>query len=63
MSIQIERYTLKKEGFPDIKLRNYDGIWEILSYRNPHTGDERWTRCEFSEEVIQEHIKKYCVRE
>lgn len=55
-----ERYTLKKEGFQDLKLRKMFGQWEMLAYKNHHTGDERWYKLSnFSEEIIQKHIKLY----
>jgi hypothetical protein len=62
-SIKIERHTLRKYPFPDIKLRKILGHWEQLAYKSPHTGDERWVNIEkeFTEEQILEHIRLYGV--
>ncbi len=53
-------YTLRKVGFNPLKIRKGFGKWEMLSYTNPHTGDERWSPIVgFTEEMIQEHIRLY----
>lgn len=57
---ETKRYTLCREGFPDIKLRYILGEWEMLSHVYGN-GDERWSKVEFSEEVIQNHIQDYNV--
>ena len=58
-TINVECYTLRKEGFQDVKIRKILGDWEILEYENPHTGDQRWSGLNFKEEQILEYIKKY----
>jgi hypothetical protein len=60
-TIRIERHTLMKEGFPEVKIRKIYGIWEILEYKFL-SGDESWKKLNpivFTEEKIQEQIKLY----
>ena len=61
-TIKVDRHTLTKEGFPEVKIRKMYGVWEMLSYKNSHTGDESWHKLNplvFTKEKIQEQITLY----
>lgn len=59
-TLKIERFLLRKEGFPDIHLRRIYNKWEMLAhkYRN---GDTRWLKLNMPEELIQMNIEMYGV--
>jgi hypothetical protein len=59
-TVKIERYTLRKTGFLDVKIRKIFGKWEMLAHKYSN-GDERWTSLNYDEKNIIEHIEKYGV--
>jgi hypothetical protein len=54
----VERYTLKKDGFPDVKIRRIYDDWEMLTNVSANA-DEHWVKINLTEEQIQDNIKKY----
>ena len=59
---RIERWTLRKEGFNDVKIRKIHGIYQMLAHRYGN-GDERWEDLFIEEESILSQIKEYGVIE
>lgn len=69
MTIQIDRYRLRKKGFQDIFLRKYwtndeNYVWEMMSSPAHGWNEARWSVLnleQFPEETILKHIDDYGV--
>jgi hypothetical protein len=56
--IKVERHTLHRDGWTDMKIRKILGDWEYLAYTSANF-DEHWVKLNLTEEQIQNNIRKY----
>ena len=61
-TINIQRHTLRKDGWNDMMIRKILGDWEYLAYTSANF-DERWEKLPQTEEQILEQIEKYGVKD
>jgi len=61
-TIYVERHTLRREGFADIRIRKIYGKWEYLVNISANF-DETWDELPHTEEQIMKNIAEYGIEE